>query len=172
MVCGHFQTRPKPPGTRSCAFSCPPALSNAAVTLESSFALQGGGKPQQNKLHATMTRFPLGCVVSPGVLHSLKILSFCFSMGIVNSPFSLNLLATWNQLHVNFKRGPIMLGGQGEQLSSAHPLEPGEPGVEGECVAVPGTGVLPGAEHCCRPTAGDFYRQAESHIMTFKRFPG
>lgn len=65
-----------------------------------------------------------------------------------------------------------MLGGQGEQLSSAHPLEPGEPGVEGECVAVPGTGVLPGAEHCCRPTAGDFYRQAESHIMTFKRFPG
>lgn len=52
-----------------------------------------------------MAIFPLGCVFSPGVLQSLQILSFCFSMGIVNPPFSLNLLATWNQLQVNFKRG-------------------------------------------------------------------
>lgn len=39
-------------------------------------------------------------------------------------------------------------------VSCAHPLEPGEAGVEGECVAVPGTGVSAGAEPCCRPAVG------------------
>lgn len=66
-----------------------------------------------------------------------------------------------------------MLGGQGEELSSAHPLELVNLGWKENvwlCLAL--VFVLPGAERCCRPTTEHSHRQAQRHKMTSEHYPG
>lgn len=111
MVCGYFQRCPKSPGTQSCALPCPTPFSHSGKQPCS----PGWEETTTEQALICHDQIFLGMFLQPWS-PSITV-NFFLLLQHGHSLLCFLSLATWNQLQVNLKSGPIMLG-----VSPAHPL--------------------------------------------------